>query len=63
MTDVCLSPVQAGVNIRLPAATVLSKFGLRARSYWTDVYLLIGMFSAFVALSFICLHAFVKERR
>ncbi|KAH7097388.1 hypothetical protein BKA62DRAFT_716527 [Auriculariales sp. MPI-PUGE-AT-0066] len=54
---------QAGVSIEIPAATVLSLFGLRARWYWPDVSLLAGMFAGFTTLSFIYLHYFVKERR
>ncbi|EJD49551.1 hypothetical protein AURDEDRAFT_112425 [Auricularia subglabra TFB-10046 SS5] len=54
---------QAGVNIEIPAATVLSLFGLRAQWYWADVSILGTMFLVFTALSFVFLHYFVKERR
>ncbi|KZV94696.1 hypothetical protein EXIGLDRAFT_739854 [Exidia glandulosa HHB12029] len=54
---------QAGVNIEIPAATVLSLFGLRAQWYWTDVSILGGMFVIYTVLSFVFLHFFVKERR
>lgn len=54
---------QAGVNLEIPAATVLSLFGLRAQWYWADVTILGSMFVIFTVLSFVFLHCFVKERR
>jgi len=52
-----------GVDLDVPAATVLSMFGLRAEAYWLDMVLLGGFFLGFTALSFVVLHVFVREKR
>jgi len=53
-----------GVELDVPAATILSTFGLRAQSFWWPNITLLGIFFVtFTASSFIVLHFFVRERR
>ncbi|KAM0754863.1 hypothetical protein T439DRAFT_309694 [Meredithblackwellia eburnea MCA 4105] len=53
-----------GVDIEVPAATILSMFGFKAQAFWyPDVTLLVCLFAGFTVLSFGALVAFVKERR
>jgi len=53
-----------GVDIELPAATVLSLFGLRAESFWfPNIVLLAFFFLAFTTASFFVLHYYVREKR
>jgi len=52
-----------GLELEVPAATILSMFGLRAVWYWPDITILAGMFAAFTGLSYAYLHLYVKERR
>ncbi|KAF9475974.1 hypothetical protein BDN70DRAFT_883068 [Pholiota conissans] len=53
-----------GVELDLPAATILSTFGLRAQSYWWPNISLLGIFFVtFTTASFITLHYYVKEKR
>ncbi|KAI0267848.1 hypothetical protein BC834DRAFT_1040570 [Gloeopeniophorella convolvens] len=53
-----------GVELDVPAATILSTFGLRAQSFWWPNISLLGIFFVtFTAASFIVLHFFVRERR
>ncbi|GAA5855775.1 hypothetical protein JCM8547_000351 [Rhodosporidiobolus lusitaniae] len=53
-----------GVDIEVPAATILSMFGFRAQAFWfPDVALLAGCFGSFVILSYLALVLFVRERR
>ncbi|TNY21418.1 hypothetical protein DMC30DRAFT_350707 [Rhodotorula diobovata] len=53
-----------GVDIEVPAATILSMFGFRAQAFWyPDVTLLAGYIVGFTVLSYVALVAFVKERR
>jgi hypothetical protein len=55
---------QYGVELDVPAATILSTFGLRAQSFWWPNISLLGIFFvAFTAASFVVLHFFVRERR
>lgn len=59
-----LKEIKYGVELDVPAATILSIFGLRAQSFWWPNISLLGIF--FVVLttaSFFMLHFFVKERR
>ncbi|KXN86065.1 putative ATP-dependent permease [Leucoagaricus sp. SymC.cos] len=59
-----LKEVKYGVELDVPAATILSTFGLRAQSYWWPNISLLGIFFVvFTATSYIWLHLFVKERR
>ncbi len=56
--------MQYGVELDVPAATILSTFGLRAQSFWWPNITLLGIFFVmFTASSFIVLHVFVRERR
>jgi hypothetical protein len=58
------SCVQYGVELDVPAATILSTFGLRAQSFWWPNITLLGIFFVtFTASSFVVLHFFVRERR
>ncbi|KAH9053006.1 hypothetical protein EDB83DRAFT_2395574 [Lactarius deliciosus] len=53
-----------GVELDVPAATILSTFGLRAQSFWWPNIVLLGIFFVtFTASSFVVLHFFVRERR
>ncbi|KAK4699026.1 ATP-binding cassette, subfamily G (WHITE), member 2, partial [Phenoliferia sp. Uapishka_3] len=53
-----------GVDIEVPAATILSMFGFKAQAFWyPDVSLLVGLFVAFTAASYVALVLLVKERR
>ncbi|ORY79351.1 hypothetical protein BCR35DRAFT_291656 [Leucosporidium creatinivorum] len=56
-----------GVDIEVPAATILSMFGFQAqanRAFWfPDISLLAGLFVAFTAASFLALVVLVRERR
>lgn len=53
-----------GVDIEVPAATILSMFGFRAQAFWTpDVIILSGYFGGFIVLAYIALVVFVKEKR
>ncbi|KAH9949925.1 hypothetical protein B0H21DRAFT_725268 [Amylocystis lapponica] len=53
-----------GVEIDVPAATILSMFGLRAQSFWWPNISLLGIFfTVFTISSYLILHFYVKERR
>ncbi|THV06326.1 hypothetical protein K435DRAFT_505895 [Dendrothele bispora CBS 962.96] len=53
-----------GVDLEVPAATILSTFGLRAQSFWWPNTAVLGIFFAvFTVASYMTLHFFVKEKR
>ncbi|KAJ8295972.1 ABC transporter G family member [Rhodotorula toruloides] len=53
-----------GVDIEVPAATILSMFGFQAQAFWfPDVTLLLCYFGGFTILSYLSLVLFVRERR
>ncbi|KAH9945126.1 uncharacterized protein BXZ73DRAFT_38891 [Epithele typhae] len=53
-----------GVNIDVPAAAILSTFGLRAGSFWWPNIASLGIFfGTFTVASFLVLHFYVKEKR
>lgn len=53
-----------GVDIEVPAATILSLFGFKAQAFWwPDFTILCIYFGAFIILSFLALVFLVKERR
>ncbi|KAI0359792.1 hypothetical protein OH77DRAFT_1419119 [Trametes cingulata] len=53
-----------GVNIDVPAAAILSTFGLRAESFWWPNISLLGIFfGTFTVASYLVLHFYVKEKR
>ncbi|KAG6840427.1 hypothetical protein C0991_006777 [Blastosporella zonata] len=59
-----LKEVRYGVELDVPAATILSVFGLRAQSFWWPNISLLGIFFVlFTSASFVILHIFVKEKR
>lgn len=59
-----LKEIKYGVELDVPAATILSIFGLRAQSFWWPNISLLGIFFVvFTTASFFMLHFFVKERR
>ncbi|KAG6843780.1 hypothetical protein H0H87_000560 [Tephrocybe sp. NHM501043] len=59
-----LKEVRYGVELDVPAATILSVFGLRAQSFWWPNISLLGIFFVvFTSASFVILHVFVKEKR
>ncbi|KAH7921598.1 hypothetical protein BV22DRAFT_1132146 [Leucogyrophana mollusca] len=59
-----LKEIKYGVELDVPAATILSIFGLRAQSFWWPNISLLGIFFVvFTSASFLMLHFFVKEKR
>ncbi|KIM40694.1 hypothetical protein M413DRAFT_446097 [Hebeloma cylindrosporum] len=59
-----LKEIKYGVELDVPAATILSVFGLRAQSFWWPNISLLGIFFVlFTMSSYITLHYFVKEKR
>ncbi|GAA5941477.1 putative ATP-dependent permease ADP1 [Sporobolomyces koalae] len=53
-----------GVDIEVPAATILSMFGFHAQAFWfPDVSLLAIYFAAFTLISYVSLVVFVREKR
>lgn len=59
-----LKEIKYGVELDVPAATILSIFGLRAQSFWwPNISLLAIFFVTFTVASFMTLHFFVKEKR
>ncbi|KAG8980991.1 hypothetical protein FRC05_003890 [Tulasnella sp. 425] len=59
-----LKEIKYGVELDVPAATILSIFGFRAQAFWwPDIITLVIMFSVFTICSFIYLHLYVKEKR
>ncbi|KAF8126962.1 hypothetical protein EV363DRAFT_1433839 [Boletus edulis] len=59
-----LKEIRYGVELDVPAATILSIFGLRAQSFWWPNISLLGIFFVtFTVASFLMLHFFVKEKR
>jgi len=53
-----------GVDLDIPAATILSTFGLRAQSFWWPNIALLGIFfGVFTAVSYLFLHFYVHEKR
>jgi len=59
-----LKEIKYGVELDVPAATILSIFGFRAQAFWwPDIVTLAIMCSVFTLSSFFYLHLYVKERR
>ncbi|KAG6332064.1 hypothetical protein ID866_7027 [Astraeus odoratus] len=59
-----LKEIKYGVELDVPAATILSIFGLRAQSFWwPNISLLAIFFVVFTTASYLMLHFFVKEKR
>ncbi|KAF8525935.1 hypothetical protein BU17DRAFT_83439 [Hysterangium stoloniferum] len=59
-----LKETKYGVEIDVPAATILYLFGLRAESFWwPNMALLCLMFGTFTVISYLLLHFYVRERR
>ncbi|KAF8072240.1 hypothetical protein FPV67DRAFT_1484538 [Lyophyllum atratum] len=59
-----LKEIKYGVELDVPAATILSVFGLRSQSFWWPNISLLGIFFVtFTTVSFMTLHFFVKEKR
>jgi hypothetical protein len=59
-----LKEIKYGVELDVPAATILSVFGLRAQSFWwPNISLLAIFFVLFTTASYITLHYFVREKR
>ncbi|KIK89135.1 hypothetical protein PAXRUDRAFT_831789 [Paxillus rubicundulus Ve08.2h10] len=59
-----LKEIRYGVELDVPAATILSIFGLRAQSFWwPNISLLAIFFVTFTMASYVTLHFFVKEKR
>ncbi|KAF8150148.1 hypothetical protein B0H34DRAFT_176981 [Crassisporium funariophilum] len=59
-----LKEVKYGVELDVPAATILSTFGLRPQSFWWPNISLLGIFFLlFTSASYITLHFFVREKR
>ncbi|KIY72460.1 hypothetical protein CYLTODRAFT_486300 [Cylindrobasidium torrendii FP15055 ss-10] len=59
-----LKEVKYGVELDVPAATILSVFGLKADAFWWPNIAALGIFfGVFTITSFLVLHFFVKEKR
>ncbi|KAG8851333.1 hypothetical protein FRB96_009398 [Tulasnella sp. 330] len=59
-----LKEIKYGVELDVPAATILSIFGFRAQAFWfPDIIILTVMFTVFTVSSYIYLHLYVKEKR
>ncbi|KAH8117946.1 hypothetical protein DFH11DRAFT_867335 [Phellopilus nigrolimitatus] len=59
-----LKETRYGVEIDLPAATILNVFGLRAQSFWWPNVGLLGIFfGSFTLLTWVLLHVYVREQR
>ncbi|KAF8632743.1 hypothetical protein AX15_001712 [Amanita polypyramis BW_CC] len=59
-----LKEVKYGVELDVPAATILSTFGLHAQAFWwPDISLLAIFFVVFTVGSYITLHFYVREKR
>ncbi|KAF8343642.1 P-loop containing nucleoside triphosphate hydrolase protein, partial [Amanita rubescens] len=59
-----LKEVKYGVELDVPAATILSTFGLHAQAFWwPDISLLCIFFVVFTVGSYITLHFYVREKR
>jgi hypothetical protein len=55
---------QFGVEIDVPAATILSMFGFRAQAFWWPDIGSLGIFIAtFTVASYLALHFWVTEKR
>ncbi|PCH42135.1 hypothetical protein WOLCODRAFT_25157 [Wolfiporia cocos MD-104 SS10] len=53
-----------GVDIDVPAAAILSTFGLKAQSFWWPNVSLLGIFfGVFTIASYLTLHFYVREKR
>ncbi|CCM00070.1 uncharacterized protein FIBRA_02097 [Fibroporia radiculosa] len=53
-----------GVDIDVPAAAILSTFGLKAQSFWWPNISLLGIFfGVFTVASYLILHFYVREKR
>jgi len=53
-----------GVEIEVPAATILNIFGFRAQSFWWPNVALLGIFfGGFTTLTWVMLHFYVREKR
>ncbi|PAV16171.1 abc transporter [Pyrrhoderma noxium] len=59
-----LREVKYGVEIDVPAATILNIFGLRAQSFWWPNVSLLGIFfGVFTVATWVLLHYHVREQR
>ncbi|KAJ6544972.1 hypothetical protein DFH09DRAFT_1040442 [Mycena vulgaris] len=59
-----LTETKYGVELDVPAALILSTFGLHAQSFWWPNTALLGIFfTVLTAASYLTLHFFVKEKR
>ncbi|KAI0091068.1 hypothetical protein BDY19DRAFT_984096 [Irpex rosettiformis] len=59
-----LKQMKYGVELDIPAATILSLFGLRANSFWWPNIALLGIFiGVFTVASYLVLRFYVKEKR
>ncbi|EPT01714.1 hypothetical protein FOMPIDRAFT_1119813 [Fomitopsis schrenkii] len=59
-----LRETKYGVDIDVPAAAILSTFGLQSQSFWwPDIALLGIFFGSFTIFSYLILHFYVKEKR
>jgi len=59
-----LKEVKYGVELDVPAATILSTFGLHAQAFWWPDTTLLGIFFVvFTICSYLTLHFYVREKR
>ena len=63
-SEVLMNWIQFGVEIDVPAATILSMFGFRAQAFWWPDIGSLGIFIAiFTIASYLALHFLVTEKR
>jgi ABC-type multidrug transport system permease subunit len=63
LEEISLEDRKVGIPIQIPGPLILDTLGFKTGNYWPDVISLIWMFIAFLALGFVILQVYVKERR
>ena len=64
LRNLSLKEHKYGIDIEVPAASIISSFGFNSQAFWwPDIVTLVLLFVGFTALSLLWLVAFVKERK
>ncbi|SPO21890.1 related to ABC transporter protein [Ustilago trichophora] len=64
LRNLSLKEHKYGIDIEVPAASIISSFGFNSQAFWfPDIVTLAVLFVAFTALSLVWLVAFVRERK
>ncbi|PWZ00557.1 hypothetical protein BCV70DRAFT_199829 [Testicularia cyperi] len=64
LRNLSLKEHKYGIDIEVPAASIISSFGFNSQAFWfPDIATLAILFAAFTTLSLLWLVAFVKERK